>query len=179
MLVPILMLRVEVYSHSRHRHLGEQIANLYHSAVTAIDDARYSAAQRLAWSAAPRSGRYWQLRLKRAQAWVMLKGCEQSPQCVGFVLLETTFRERGYIACLYVAPDSQRQGVASSLLEAAKKWALTQGYHHLTTDASALSKPVFERAGFRLHHKSYQEKSGQMFGSYFMKLILPPLVHKS
>jgi GNAT superfamily N-acetyltransferase len=149
--------------------LGEQIANLYHSAVTAIDDARYSAAQRLAWSAAPRSGRYWQLRLKRAQAWVMLKGCEQSPLCVGFVLLETTFRER----------DSQRQGVASSLIEAAKKWALTQGYHHLTTDASALSKPVFERAGFRLRHKSYQEKSGQMFGSYFMKLILPPLEHES
>ena len=83
------------------------------------------------------------------------------------------------ISPAFMWPDSQRQGVASALLEAAKKWALTQGYHHLTTDASSLSKPVFERAGFRLHHKSYQEKSGQMFGSYFMKLILAPLVHKS
>lgn len=155
---------------------AEEVSLLFHQAVNSINDRHYSKTQLLAWSALPRSSRFWDLRLRRTQSWLLLNYDLNKPQhaplCCGFINLETHFFSRGYIDCLYVHPDYQGQGFASMLFCTAQAWARAQGYAELSVDASYLSKGLFLKNGFDIKFKSYQPKSGQMLAGFFMKKIL-------
>ncbi|MCF1427694.1 MAG: GNAT family N-acetyltransferase [Shewanella sp.] len=153
-----------------------QVSVLFHCAVHAIDGRHYSSAQLNAWSSQPRSAKYWELRLTRTQAWVMLDFNPSkplaSPFCCGFINLETEYFQRGYIDSLYIHPDYQGQGFARQLLWHAKQWAKSRKYPELRVDASYYSRPLFEQEGFELLYKSYQPKSGQMLPGFHMRLSL-------
>ncbi|QSX34823.1 GNAT family N-acetyltransferase [Shewanella avicenniae] len=156
------------YSEKLHRQYIAQIAAIYHQAVHAQSGGFYSQRQCDAWSRAPRSSHFWRLQLRHSQAWLALDG---SAQCVGFIQVESGFKDRGYVSCLYVLPRYQRRGIAAALIEQAKQWAREQQWPSLTTDASLQSHTVFSRCGFGLRHKSYQEKCGVQFLG--MKMICP------
>ncbi|MFQ6371390.1 GNAT family N-acetyltransferase [Shewanella sp. YIC-542] len=161
-----------LYSHGQHRHLAGSIAQIYHLAVTAMAGGHYSPAQCQAWSRAPRSSKYWQLRLRHSTTWLAM---DANQQCVGFVQVERQYGEAGYISCLYVLPAWQRQGIASALVREVLQWAQQRELPRLTTHASMQSKALFERLGFRRHHRCYQEKSGQQLISFLMHRPLTPL----
>ncbi|MEM1042304.1 MAG: GNAT family N-acetyltransferase [Bacteroidota bacterium] len=74
----------------------------------------------------------------------------------------------GHVASLYVRPDRMRQGIASALLRALLDHAADQGIERLYTEASALSRPVFERFGFALDEVERVELRGVAFERYRM-----------
>ncbi|MEH6464994.1 MAG: GNAT family N-acetyltransferase [Shewanella psychromarinicola] len=142
-----------------------QISQLYHCAVQGIIHPRYPKLKLNAWSSAPRSAKFWQLRYKRNKAWLAL----DNQHVIGFISVETHFKYQGYIDCLYVHPNHQHQGIASALCSHLQHWAIQQQYSNLSVDASCLSKPLFETMGFILQHTSYQQKRGQTFSGFYMK----------
>ena len=149
-----------------------QISQLYHDAIHAIVHPRYPKVKLNAWSSAPRSAKYWQIQYKQNKAWLML----DNQQVIGFIGLETHFKYQGYIDCLYVHPSYQNLGIASALLEHLQHWAMQQHYPNLSVDASYLSKPLFEKMGFSLQQKSYQQKRGQTLGGFYMEKRLIELI---
>ncbi|MDF0534826.1 GNAT family N-acetyltransferase [Shewanella yunxiaonensis] len=161
-----------LYSHAQHRHFAAEVSLVYHQSVQSLAGGFYSTAQCNAWSRAPRSEKYWQLRLRHSTAWLAL---DSGDHCIGFVQVERQYGEAGYISCLYVLPSWQRRGIAAQLITTVKLWALQQALPRLSTHASMQSKTVFERQGFRSHHRCYQEKSGQQLTSFLMYC---PLVEK-
>ncbi|MBV7317126.1 GNAT family N-acetyltransferase [Shewanella sp. NIFS-20-20] len=148
------------------------ISQLFHQAVRAIDHSGYRSQHLMAWSSAPRSARHWHQRLSRTQTWLAVTPQTQGWQCIGFINVESGFRQLGYIDSLYVSPDYQGQGVASALLDQLYHWALESGLGRLTVDASYLSRPVFAAKGFVEQQKIYQIKLGQMIPSFQMSLEL-------
>ncbi|QQX81704.1 GNAT family N-acetyltransferase [Shewanella sp. KX20019] len=152
-----------------------QVSQLFHLAINAIEEGVYSAAEKQAWSFAPRSSYHWHKRLSRSKAWLMVDDSREvqgNPLCCGVVNLETHFTSRGYIDSLYVHPSFQHQGIAAALFNQLQTWAISANISNLSVDASKLSKPLFLSHGFRLNHRSYQEKRGQIIMGYLMTKAL-------
>lgn len=152
-----------------------QVSRLYHNAVQQIAECHYSAAQKQAWSAAPRSTYHWHKRLTRSAAWLMVdtEQCVgEQWLCVGFINVETHYYSRGYIDSLYVLPEYQGRGIARALYQAVEQWALQTGVNRLSVDASRVSHGLFMSQGFNLHHKRYQEKCGQVFQAFYLSKTL-------
>ncbi|NMH65486.1 GNAT family N-acetyltransferase [Shewanella salipaludis] len=167
---------------------ARQVSLVFHEAVTAIKHPRYSPEQLNAWSRAPRSEKHWQLRLARSRGWVVVRkgmvvegptavqsasgqdgtGANRLPLCCGFINIETGFGSRGYIDSLYIAPAHQGLGLAGRLYATVELWAREQGYDRLTVDASYVSRPLFEKWGFILERRSYQQKLGQVIAGFSM-----------
>lgn len=148
------------------------VSCIFHESIHHLDDELYSSADKSAWSATPRSSYHWNKRLSRSQAWVVLDvNCTVNgkPRCCGFINVETHFNSQGYIDSLYVHPDYQRKGVAHQLYETLENWAGKQGYSALSVDASKASKALFLSWGFRLRHRSYQEKLGRVIMGFLME----------
>ncbi len=154
---------------------AQSVSQIFHDAIHYIDDEIYSKEQKRAWSPKPRSSYHWHKRLTRSKTWLvvdeaMIEGAH--PKCCGFINVETHFNNRGYIDSLYVHPAYQHSGIGHTLYEALEVWALEQQYPSLTVDASLLSKWLFLSHGFKVQHKSYQEKLGQIFMGFLMSKAL-------
>jgi GNAT superfamily N-acetyltransferase len=149
---------------------AREVSELFHLCVHSIDHSRYSQAQLAAWSAAPRSAKYWDLRLSRSKAWVMIAtdAATSSQICCGFINIETHFARRGYLDSLYIHPDFQRQGLGERAYLTVEAWAKGQGYSCLSVDASFLSKGLFAKLGFAQVQRSYQQKLGQIIPGFYM-----------
>ncbi|WP_434928661.1 GNAT family N-acetyltransferase [Shewanella sp. HL-SH5] len=139
------------------------ISHIYHQSVQAINHPRYNDAKKNAWSAAPRSTKYWLQQYKLSKAWVIE---DEFKNVLGFIGLETTYQSRGYIDCLYVHPGYQHQGLATQLLQHAQQWATAQHYNQLSVDASYLSKPLFEKNGFVLVKSNLRVKKNQTLATF-------------
>ncbi|NLQ22923.1 GNAT family N-acetyltransferase [Shewanella sp. S-1] len=150
---------------------AREVSELFHLCVHSITHVRYSQAQLMAWSAAPRSAKHWHLRLSRSKAWVVLAIDEAtaSSVCCGFINVETHFPRQGYLDSLYIHPDYQGQGLGERAYLVLEAWAKAQGYVRLSLDASYLSKGLFTRMGFIQIQRSYQQKLGQVIPSFYME----------
>ena len=154
---------------------AQSVSQIFHEAIHAIDDECYCAAHKAAWSAKPRSAYHWHKRLTRSKAWLVIDTRSMHyglPVCCGFINIEMGFHSRGYIDSLYVHPEYQGKGVAKSLYQALELWSREQGYKELSVDASRLSKSLFLAYGFKVNHRSYQEKLGQVIMGYLMSKSL-------
>lgn len=153
-----------------HKTYAADVAKLCHLSIHDIDPRLYSAAEKSAWSFAPRSANHWQRRLSNSKAWLMLTSAsvDGAETVCGMINVETRFNSRGYIDSLYVAPEHQRKGIAKQLYSALEFWAREQQIDELTVDASKVSKGFFEAQGFKLRHRSYQEKRGVVIMGYYM-----------
>lgn len=88
---------------------------------------------------------------------------EDASGLVGFAGMEET----GRIASLFVRPDRARQGVASQLLEALLR--RPEVPRRLWTQASELSRPLFERFGFTVAETEVVERRGAELVRYVME----------
>ncbi|ABZ75927.1 GCN5-related N-acetyltransferase [Shewanella halifaxensis HAW-EB4] len=157
------------------KEYAAEVSVVAHIAINQISDDVYSAEERTAWSFAPRSSYHWHKRLSRSQTWLMIdeqRLASGRAFCCGFINLETDFNSRGYIDSLYVHPDYQGRGVAKRLYSALALWAIEHEYDELFVDASKLSKSLFASMGFKLRHRSYQEKRGVVIMGYYMSKVL-------
>lgn len=124
----------------------------------------YSEEQRLAWLGdEPRAPR-WHAERDRARTFV----AEREGVVVGF----TDLRGDGYVDRLFTHPSATRRGVGSALLRHVVALARIEGMPRLTTHASLLARPTFERAGFVVDHGETVRRGGVDLERFAMRLDL-------
>jgi len=144
------------------------LAVLYADAVRAAGPAHYDAAQVEAWAAFADEVRFRRFVLDP----FTLVAEDTSAGDEGGITGFTGLRKDGHVTALYVRPDRMRRGIASALLHAIVERAEAQGLRRLTTDASAISRPVFARHGFRVEATEIVERRGATFERFRMALTL-------
>lgn len=118
------------------------LAALFRAAVTTLAATHYDAAQRAAWVSSADDLAAFDARLARGTTLVAV----HANASVAFGQLFPA----DHVEMLYVAPDWARRGLASALLGRIEAVARGHGANVLCAEASALARPVFERAGFSL-----------------------------
>ena len=141
-----------------------EIADLFHSAVHAIDQTVYSKEQQEAWAPTPVDYDFWRKRLTSTRPFVATSG----GVVVGFVELLSD----GYIDCLYVHKDHQGSGIAGYLMQQVFEQAKIQGLNSLYVDASDLAMPLFKKYGFKLFESKRRSLRGQLLSQHRMSLDL-------
>lgn len=118
------------------------LAALFLASVTTLTAGHYDAAQRAAWASSADDVASFGARLARGTTLVAVH--DGAP--VAFAQLWPV----DHVEMLYVAPGWTRRGLATALLARLESVAREHGASVLGADASALARPVFERAGFSL-----------------------------
>lgn len=147
----------------------EAVLQVYRLAVESCSAARYSDAQRQAWSRQARTGEGLRRSLQRGSGLVSVG---PSGDIAAFCLREP--RQR--LSLLYCHPAHQRRGHARALLRAMEEQARQAGLRSLCTEASLLSRPLFEQEGWR---RSWQEElliHGVRFRRYRLHKPLAPIL---
>ncbi|MDR3097437.1 MAG: GNAT family N-acetyltransferase [Paraburkholderia sp.] len=124
------------------RHDAAALAGLFRNAILTLAAPHYDAAQRAAWAAVADDLDAFDARLARGVTLV----ADHAGEPVAFGQLFP----RDHVEMLYVAPGWTRRGLASALIARFEALARAARASTLDTDASALARPVFERAGFSL-----------------------------
>jgi putative acetyltransferase len=128
------------------------LATLFRASVMTLSAAHYDAAQRAAWASSADDVVSFGARLARGTALVAVHGEER----VAFGQLWPV----DHVEMLYVAPGWARRGLATALLARLENVAREQGASVLRADASALARPIFERAGFSLVSEQTVRRGG-------------------
>jgi putative acetyltransferase len=86
------------------------------------------------------------------------------------------------IDMLFVDPEFARQGVGRTLVDALTRLAQARGAQRLTTEASDVAKPLFERQGFTAQKRNLVRKGDQWLANTTMTKTLsadpaPPTRH--
>lgn len=144
---------------------AEPLGRLFHRAVREGAAAHYDADQRAAWSPAPPDGAGWTARLAEAETVV----AEQAGEIVGFMSLVVT---SGYLDLAYVAPEVMGGGVADALYAVLETRARCAGPGHMTSDASELARPFFERHGWQVIARQEIVRGGVTMHNYRMEKTL-------
>jgi putative acetyltransferase len=76
------------------------------------------------------------------------------------------------IDMLFVAPEFARQGVGRTLVDALTRLAQARGAERLTTEASDVAKPLFERQGFTAQKRNLVHKGDQWLANTTMTKTL-------
>ena len=129
----------EEYSLATHKDLAA-IANLFKFTIQKVASKDYSSQEINSWSAGAKNTDNW---LKRIDTHyyllVKMKGL-----LVGMASLDET----GYLDVIYVHPDHQGKGIASTLLNKMENKALEDGHTAITSDVSITAKPFFLHKGY-------------------------------
>jgi putative acetyltransferase len=158
---------------------------LFERAIRITAAARYTDEQREAWIGPPRDPREWNQSRLAAHTVV----AEVGGAVAGFADLvddrltgdgltdngrtHDGLSDIGLVDMLFVEPDRGRRGVASALLEHIVALAGSRGMTSLTTHASLVARPVFERAGFVVVETEEVERGGQTLTRYAMRRAIP------
>ncbi|MDO6386626.1 GNAT family N-acetyltransferase [Uliginosibacterium sp. 31-12] len=130
------------------------LAAVYRTAILETGRSAYSAEQCAAWAATADDASAWAARLQ--DNWVRV-AVDEEGEIVGFggILMP------GQIDLLFTVPDANRQGIGSLILEDLLELATAMGAKKVTAIASELSKPFFEKHGFKLVESGEHERCGQ------------------
>ncbi|QGZ62922.1 GNAT family N-acetyltransferase [Paraburkholderia acidisoli] len=128
------------------RYVPEQdaaeLAALFRASIGTLAATHYDAAQREAWVSSADDLAAFGARLARGVTLVARNG----GTAVAFAQLAPV----DHVEMLYVAPAWARRGVGGALIAQLERIARASRASVLSVDASAISRPVFERAGFSL-----------------------------
>lgn len=101
-----------------------------------------------------------------------LVSCTEQNTVAAFAVLHPADR----VALLYCHPRSQGEGRANHLLQALEQRAQTEGQAWLRTEASRLSRPLFERRGWRVSWREQLLINGVLFERFRMHKALRPIL---
>lgn len=150
----------------RHTHDDlPSIGALYRDAVHTLAVEQYDEAQRLAWAPLEVDVERWDKRLQGLEVLV----ADLDGRVMGFV----AWKADGYIDLLYTHPAVARTGVATRLMDAAESDVMGRGVTLATVSASDVSRPLFERRGYRVVGEDLIEVRGQVLRSTRMEKDLP------
>jgi len=121
----------------------EALAKIFSDSILQSGEVHYSAEQRIAWASFSRD-------LEEFRAWLedamTLVAVDDDGTCVGFGGLQP----QGRVSSLFVAPQFQRRGIASGLLERLLAEARSREIALVTAEASEFSRPLFEKYAFTI-----------------------------
>lgn len=140
---------------------------LFQSSVHVVAASHYDAAQRAAWAPADLDPSVWETRLGRQHCLVN----ERGGSIAGFIAFDDT----GYVDLLFTAPAHVRRGVATHLYADAEARLTEAGVRGLSTHASLVSRPFFERQGFVVTAPERVELEGVVLDRFLMRKTLPPV----
>jgi len=119
----------------------DAVVELFTASVHELAAGHYDARQREAWAPRPWDATAWRTRLSHL---VTLVAEDGASRLAGFVACTDT----GHVDLLFVAPSHHGRGVARRLYERAEDALAARGVTELTTAASRVARPFFERQGF-------------------------------
>jgi putative acetyltransferase len=142
------------------------LATVYRTAILGSAQGPYTPEQCAAWAATSEDVPAWNKRLQ--DAWVRVACDAEDDQIIGFggILMP------GHIDLLFTLPDYQREGVASLILADLFELAAAMGARQVSTEASELSRPVFEKHGFKLVESACHPRGDQTLTCHRMLLSL-------
>lgn len=138
---------------------------IYHDAVMEQGRRGYSSEQVECWAAFP----YLYAADFRT---LVLTGYTRVMTCNQIPVAFATLHPDDHLALLYVLGDHAGRGIAGRLCEDIEKEAARRGVDCLRTDASALSRPVFELRGYRLLDTEQVEIEDLQFTRFIMEKSL-------
>lgn len=141
------------------------VGQVFYDAVHQGAAGAYGAAQRAAWAPEVPAGAEWSLRFERSVTFV----AEAEGRVVGFMNLVP---ETGYIDMAYVAPQVMGRGVAHALYAPIEAAGRDAGCATLTTAASALARPFFERQGWHVQRREEVTRAGVRLHRFQMEKVL-------
>lgn len=133
--------------------------DIFLRAIREVSSKDYSSAQIEAWAKVEDRGLWAERRISRP-AWI----AEIDGEPVGFSDLTAD----GCLDMMFVHPEFQGLGVASSLLRRVEEKARTLGFRRIYTEASRTAQSFFERKGFRVISRQTVEKRGKSLENFLM-----------
>ncbi len=118
----------------------DALVEIYRQAVLCSTGRHYSPEQQSAWASQSEAVRPL---LHRGRG---LVSCNGSDRAEAFCVRDPDDR----IALLYCNPGRQRRGLGRALLEATEQQAIREGHTLLRTEASLISRPLFETMGWQV-----------------------------
>ena len=140
---------------------AEEIAGLYRRSVREIAIEKYTQEEVEAW--ASYADEVEEIRHRLAEGLTLV--AQAGDGLVAFGQLKPV----DHIAFLYTLRDYSRMGIASGIYKRLEDHAVIKGAEHLTTDASRISKPLFERLGFKLECPVVENRKGVELESFKMR----------
>lgn len=140
---------------------AEEIADLYRRSVREIAIEKYTQEEVEAW--ASYADEIEEIRHRLAEGLTLV--AESGGAIVAFGQLKPL----DHIAFLYTLKEYSRMGVASSIYKRLEDHAAMKGAEYLTTDASRISKPLFERLGFIQECPVVEKRKGVELECFKMK----------
>src|SRR5690554_319422 len=136
------------------------LVRLFTESVHELTATAYDETQRYAWASRTPHLDTWQHRLESLTTLV----AEERDQLAGFNSNELNRQ----IDLIYTAPNNARKGVASALLRKAEEHLQSLGVEKLSTEASAVARPFFQRHGFEVEQEHRTTIRGVPFLRYIM-----------
>ncbi len=136
----------------------DALVEIYRQAVLGSTAQLYSEAQQWAW--ADQSNTLRSL-LPEGEGWVIRN---QRDEPIAFSLRYPADR----LALLYSHPGAQRQGCGRLLINAIEQAAKADGVKTLRTEASLISRPLFERLGWQVSWREELRIGGVAFQRFRM-----------
>ncbi|MEL7214178.1 MAG: GNAT family N-acetyltransferase [Pseudomonadota bacterium] len=150
----------------RRYQLGDAsaCAVLFYRAVHEGASTAYTEAQRDAWAKDVPQTEYWHRHLSHDICFV----AERDGVIAGFMTLE----EDGHLGLAYVAPEEMGKGTAAALYAALLNQAVVKHLKSLTTEASHLARPFFEKFGWQVVTPQQVERHGVLIPNFKMRCDL-------
>jgi putative acetyltransferase len=152
---------------------AKRCAEIFRASIEELAAEDYDADQREAWASRADDEQAFGARL--AGALTLLAVIDA--KIAGFASLKGAEE----IDMLFVDPEFARQGVGRALIDALTRLAGARGAKRLTTEASDVAKPLFERQGFSAQKRNLVLKGDQWLANTTMTKSLdaapPPTKH--
>jgi putative acetyltransferase len=153
---------------------AKRCAEIFRSSIEELAAEDYDEEQREAW--ASRADDEQAFGAKLAEALTLLAMIDGA--IAGFASLKGA----DVIDMLFVDPEFARRGAGGGLVEALTKLAQARGAKRLTTEASDVAKPLFERQGFTAERRNLVSVGDQWLANTTMTKTLgaeaaPPTRH--
>ena len=131
---------------------AEAIARLFEKSVREIAIERYTLAEVEAW--ASYADEVEEIRHRLAEGFTLVAETDGSLAAFG------QLKPIDHIEFLYTLKDCSRMGIATAIYRRLEDHAMMKGAECLTTDASRISKPLFEKLGFIVECPVIEKRKG-------------------
>ena len=139
----------------------DALAAIYRDAVLRVGITAYSPEQAAVWASFPDD--------RAAFAGLFSKGFALVAEMDGTPAAFCHLHPEDHISLLYTAPTHARMGLATAVYRGIEAHARALGQPVLTTDASKISRPFFEREGFVVRRTEQTIRQGVAFERYQME----------
>jgi putative acetyltransferase len=137
------------------------LAVLYRDSVLGLGPTAYDPGQVRVWASFPDDAAAFQALLERGGTWVL----EHDGEPAAFGQLYPV----DHVSLLYTGTRFVRRGFATAVHRLLEDEARAGGVARLTTNASRISRPFFERAGYLVREREIVDRGGVAFERFRME----------